>query len=379
MYPTAGGTGPKLKSTCKIDTFPDPFFGIHDPAKQSTTDNVVNDTRAICRLYYDELKEGAYPNGITQPGDPQLINVCSYTSAEPTSRAKDCVVNPASGFLVINKWTNDADTCTTYPASGYACGGGNAEATCTLSNCSSGFVAVPWTFKYTGPQTKNTTVLGFGWSPLVTLVGGSYSVLENAPPQGWVEIGFYCADGQLNKNAVQIYSGQTLVCYYINFHGTRAGFEQQYGPIGNGTFGNITLEDFTPNRTYAPTPVAAPTASCPGLVDFFVACDQTDFVNNVSCSSACLTAANAAQLALISSTAAAQAACVTVYNTQYGPFMDATTMDIIATRVTANPPEAICLNGVAPGSLTPTAVGQFTSVAAAPMASAFLALVCLFY
>jgi len=358
-----------LKSRCWVDFMPDPFAGV---ASHAGEQNPINDTRAFCRLYYDQLKQGAYPNGAIQPGDPQLLNVCTYPSSSPTSNQKDCVVTAGSGFLVVNKWTNQASNCSTYAAIGLACGVNNPETNYVLYYCT-GVPKVSWNFTYTsGTTTKTSSVYGWGWTPLVILAANTYSVKEQPTlPTGWVQIGFRCVDNQTNPNAVVISSGQTLVCYYVNFYGTVAQFVAAYGNFSNGS-STIVLDQYVPPRTFAPTPLT-PTPACPTSVDpFFRACQDSDFVTN--CTSACTLASNnlAADFAL--TTVAFQDRCIGDFNTINGLILTVTTMNIISSRITSAQP--VCINGNTIRSLAPTA----TASSAYPVAaSAFLVLLSFFH
>jgi hypothetical protein len=296
-------------------------------------------------LYYDELKQGDYPNGVIQPGDPQLINVCSYPSSSPTSNQKDCVVLEGAGFLVVNKWTNQAQGCPTYTAYGLACGGNNGEAQCTLFNCT--VPKTTWNFTYTsGVMKKNATVFGWGWTPLTTLAASTYNVSEGNLPAGWIQVGFRCVDNQTNAGAVVISSGQTLVCYFVNFFGDLATFEATYGPVSQGNFGNITLDEYIPPRTYSPTPVPAPTAACPlSLAGVFTSCDDSDFAAGAACSNGCVAAVNTLQTEFSGLSVATQDSCLGNYNTNNGLLLSTATMNVISGRITATPAQPICTNG----------------------------------
>lgn len=337
MFPTSNGAGPRLKSFCWIDFMTDPFANYTGRSGQQ---NTTHDTRAFCRIYYDEMKQGAYPNGVIQPGDPQLINVCSYPSSEPTSNFKDCVVAVDTGFLVINKWTNQVSKCPTYQGYGGACGLEGAEISCTLYNCS-GVNLTQWNFTVTrGSVSKTASVKGWGWTPLMGLPAATYSVSEGTLPNGWVQIGFRCTDNQTNPNAVVISSGQTLVCYYVNFEGNLSTFEEIYGNVTNGTFGNLTLDTYVPDRTFAPTPSGAPTASCPPVIgELFANCTDADFASG--CSASCLSAARDVEEAFAGMGVGFQDVCVGNYNSFARVFSSAT-MNALSIRINAQTP--LCSN-----------------------------------
>jgi hypothetical protein len=363
-------SGPRLKSTCYINFMVDPFAGV---ASHSGEQNATHDTRAVCRLYYDELTEA----GVIQPGDPQLLNVCTYPSSSPTSDEKDCVVTAGSGFLVINKWTNQASACSTYPAFGFACGGNLPEARCTLSNCSSA-VRETWNFTYrSSTKTATTSVSGWGWSPLTILPAATYSVLENTPPAGWVQVGFRCVDNQTNPNSVVISSGQTLVCYYVNFLGNLSTFVQLYGNFSAGT-SNITLDQYVPPRTFAPT-ASTPTPACPAAVDtYFRTCLDADFVG--ACGPTCLAAANSLQTAYVGTTVAFQDRCIGEFNTAAGLILSVSTMNTISSRINAVPEKPLCTNGNAVVTLAPSIQSaQQNSGCPAVASFAFLGLLFLFH
>jgi hypothetical protein len=305
-----------------------------------------NETKAYCKLYYDELRQF----GVIQPGDPQLINVCTYPSASPTSNQKDCVVTAGSGFLVINKWTNLRDTCTSYQAFGFNCPPYTIrENACILYNCNNNS-NVQWNFTYTGGGvTKTSTVQKFGFSQLLPLAPTTWDVSEGPMPTGWTFIGFYCLDNQTNPTAVRISAGQTLVCYFVNFYGNRTTFEAIYGPPTPGApFGNITLDKFSPNGTITspPTPSLPPTASsCPvNVAPVFSACLPIDFATATStCSPACVAQVVPVMNSLSSFASATKAACFVDYNTQNGLIFGFTEMTTITNRIETS--QNVCPNG----------------------------------
>jgi hypothetical protein len=180
---------------------------------------------------------------------------------------------------------------------------------------------------------------------LTILSAQTYAISEGTLPAGWIQVGFRCVDGQLNPAAVVISSGQTLVCYFVNFFGTLSTFVQIYGNVTNGTFGNITLDEYIPPRTFSPTPVPPPTASCPAsLPSVFTACQNSDFAEGASCSANCVTAVDTYQAEAASSTVAAQDACLGTYNTDHGQPFSTFTMNVISGRVTATPQQPLCTN-----------------------------------
>jgi len=220
-------------------------------------------------------------------------------------------------------------------------------------------------------------VNGWGFGPLTILPADTYSVLENTPPAGWVQIGFRCADNQTNPNAVVIHSGQTLVCYYVNFFGNLSTFIQLYGNFSAGT-ANITLDEFVPTRTFAPTPALAPTAACPAAVDtYFRTCLDADFTG--SCRPTCLTAANNLQTAYVGSTVAFQDKCIGEFNTASGLLLSVATMNIISLRINAVPQQPLCSNGNAIVTLAPSVQSASQSGCPAVVGSAFLGLLFLFH
>ena len=69
--------------------------------------NCVNeDTGIQFQIFVDELVE------LTGPGPTEsitLTNVCSFTSLDPSSERKDCVVNAGAGFIIIEKMADPDD------------------------------------------------------------------------------------------------------------------------------------------------------------------------------------------------------------------------------------------------------------------------------
>jgi hypothetical protein len=263
-----------------------------------------------------------------------------------------------SGFLVVNKWTNQQQQCIPYQATDFNCPPYTfREVICTLYNCTSN--KVTWNFTYTsGSVTKKSSVQNFGFAAAVPLTANTWSVQENNPmPSGWVNIGFRCSDNQTNRDAVIIRSGVTVVCYFINYFGTVQQYIAEYG--GNpstGDYGNITLEDYAPNRTYAPTPVPAPTPQCPVDVSFVItSCGSIDFTDP-TCRESCSLLAQSAE-ALFAQNAVSPAVreqCFITENIKQGLRLSAAAMTRISERVNAL--VSICPNGC-PVDVTPVFQG----------------------
>jgi hypothetical protein len=114
-----------------LETFtvnsPDPFFG--DPVHISG--NCRFDVPGSClqydlgitfKLFVDEFRElaiGREPAGSPaqkpiDQADLTLTNVCSFTSVDPGSERKDCIVNPGSGFIRIIKNVAEGDPDATF-------------------------------------------------------------------------------------------------------------------------------------------------------------------------------------------------------------------------------------------------------------------------
>jgi hypothetical protein len=281
--------------------------------------------------------------------------VCTYPSASPTSNQKDCIVDAGTAFLVINKWTNQASTCTLVNKTGLACPPyNNAETQCTVYQCDNRVSPVRWNFTYTGAGVNTQThVTGFGWTVLTPLPPQTYSVLEDPVlPAGWIQIGFTCADGQNNPNSVILYAGQTLACYYINYFGNYSQFVAEYGAVNTtkGILGNLTLDTYSANRTNAPTPMGyvPPTPNCPAdsntvLTNMFQICHEPDFYTGATCSSGCLTNVEAVQTKYASWNKDDFVICVNDYNTENGVIYSSAAMDVINTRIASGTP--ICANG----------------------------------
>jgi len=371
MLPQTGK--PRLKSFCKIDFVADPFMNVK--SHQSGQQNSTADTRAICRLYYDELKQGPYP-GVLQNGDPQLINVCTYPSSQPNSNFKDCIVDPGTAFLVLNKWTNTAANCALVNKTGFACPPyDNGETRCTIYQCNN-VPHVTWNFTYTGTGVNiQKQVFGWGWTALTPLAPQTYKVTEDAVmPQGWINIGFTCADGQNNPNAVILKAGQTLACYYLNYFGNYSSFVAEYGAVNTskGILGNLTLDTYSPNRTDAPTMAGyvPPTPACPAssdttLANFYSTCHETDFYN-AQCSPSCLPVAQQVQTTFTGTSADNFVTCVNDYNTNHGVIFSSAAMDLINTRIAGTSP--ICSNGNLIVSLAPTSSATCASASVSLLA-----------
>ena len=165
-------------SFCTLNiTTNDPFNGIgtHNTSGQQ---DPLKDTGISCTIFASELKElnGDVPAGIG------LSNVCSFTSPDPSSERKDCIVDPGSGFIVVHKVANPNDGTT---------------------------------FAFTLNNQPLTTIQGSGSSsPIPVVGGGTYNLAENVPI-GWQLDSATCSNNG-NPAALTVPAGQTITCTFTN-------------------------------------------------------------------------------------------------------------------------------------------------------------------
>ena len=126
IFESDGGGNPlpaSLDSWVAISSEADPFSG--DP--QHIAGNCRSDAAGAClqsdtgitfTLFVDEFGELTGPKPL-DPDSMTLTNVCSFTSVDPGSERKDCIVNPGSGFLkIVKNVTEDPDETFEYTLDG---------------------------------------------------------------------------------------------------------------------------------------------------------------------------------------------------------------------------------------------------------------------
>jgi uncharacterized repeat protein (TIGR01451 family) len=150
-------------------TSPDPFFG--DPLHVSgncrfdTGNCLALDTGILFQIFVDELVQ--LDPLKPMPTNISLTNVCSFTSLDPGSERKDCIVNPGSGFLTIVKQIAEGDPDATF------------------------------TYNLDGaPYETITTVGGTGQTDSNPLPGGvNYTLEEILPSEDWGIVSAVCDNG----------------------------------------------------------------------------------------------------------------------------------------------------------------------------------------
>ncbi len=188
-----------LASWVAIGPAADPFSG--DPLHiagncrdDATGSCLQTDSSVTFQLYVDEFSElsGLKP---VDPAAMTLTNVCSFTSVDPGSERKDCIVNPGSGFIrIIKNVTDDPDE----------------------------------TFEYTlnGQPFKSITTVDNTFTTGNLAVEGdvTHTLLEVLPPDGkWEIVSASCDDGTdlLDADGTQsgllfVAAGQVVTCTFVN-------------------------------------------------------------------------------------------------------------------------------------------------------------------
>ena len=173
---------------CTVGKIPDQIAGGDDG----------EDVQAVCSLKLTDL--GVNIN----VADISLINVCSFPSGSPSSNPFDCIVSPASGFLVIQKNTTPANS--------------NARFAFTLRNSNNTLNATA-TNGY-----DDFAVQGGAASAGIPILPGTYAIRELLPTN-WAQDSVSCTrsgtaisgsmDGTTRLN-VTVVQGQTTICTFNN-------------------------------------------------------------------------------------------------------------------------------------------------------------------
>jgi hypothetical protein len=191
--------GSALDSWVAISSDADPFSGdpLHIPGNcrdDASGTCLQSDTGVTFTLFVDEFNEltGSKP---VDPTAMTLTNVCSFTSVDPGSERKDCIVNPGSGFIkVIKNVTEDPDETFEYTLDGQSV----ASITTVNNTGSTGSLAVE------GDVT--------------------HTLLEVLPPDDkWEIVSASCDNGTdlLYGDGTQdglffVGAGQIVTCTYVN-------------------------------------------------------------------------------------------------------------------------------------------------------------------
>ena len=156
------------------------------------------DVQAVCNLKLSDLGQNLVASDIS------LLNVCSFPSGSPGSNAFDCVVSPASGFLVIAK--------STIPVNSNSYFGFRLRNSANTDNAAA-------TNGY-----DEFAVQGGATSAGIPVLPGTYAIAELLPT-GWSQASVVCTRNgvtltgtmsgttRLNVSVVQ---GQTTTCTFNN-------------------------------------------------------------------------------------------------------------------------------------------------------------------
>ncbi|MGE5750009.1 MAG: hypothetical protein ACM31F_08605 [Gemmatimonas sp.] len=175
-------------TVCTIGLVADQIAGGEDGA----------DVQAVCNLKLSDL------GGSINVADISLINVCSFPSGSPSSNPFDCIVSPASGFLVIAKSTTPTNS--------------NAHFAFRLRNSDNTLNATA-TNGFT-----NFAVQGGATSAGIPILPGTYAITELLPTN-WAQDSVSCTrngstiTGTLSGTTrlnVPVVQGQTTICTFNN-------------------------------------------------------------------------------------------------------------------------------------------------------------------
>ncbi len=173
--------------TCTEDfAAPDPFDGVinvdgvlHNDAGTQIAPSPTEDVLVDCTIPLSDLGGGM----------ATLLNVCTYPSGPPNSDAKDCVVSPGDGFLVIEKQTTNGEDDTF----DFLIDGGSAAG---------------------GEDVSLTTTGGAAASNPVPVANGNHSIAEVPDPE-WVLDDAVCDNGD-DPSSITVNAGQTVTCTFTN-------------------------------------------------------------------------------------------------------------------------------------------------------------------
>jgi hypothetical protein len=172
--------GTPYDTTCSLtSSASDPFNGVGNHNTIGEQDPIT-DTQVTCTIYADELVElnGDVPSGVV------VSNACSFTSPDPGSESKDCVVPAGSGFLQIVKNTTGGDATFDYTLDGDA------------------FVSI-------------TTVGGTGSTNNLGVDGDSTFNLDEVVPAGW-QLDSATCDNDDSPSTLTVGAANTVVCTFSN-------------------------------------------------------------------------------------------------------------------------------------------------------------------
>ncbi len=144
-------------------------------------DCVNFDTGITFQIFVDELVELSGPKPTAEVA---LTNVCSFTSLDPGSERKDCIVNPGSGFIKIIKSTT----------------GGDATFDFTLDG---------------DPFASITTTGGTGSTGNEPVLGDETYGLAEVVPAGWALDSATCDTGD-EPSSLYVGAGQVVTCSFVN-------------------------------------------------------------------------------------------------------------------------------------------------------------------
>ncbi len=197
-------------TTCSLNTTAqDPFneVGTHNTSGEQ---DPITDTQLTCIIYADELVEldGDIPSGIA------ISNACSFTSPDPSSESKDCVVGAGDGFLQIVKNTIGGDETFNFTIDG-------------------------------DPFTSITTVGGTGSTIFLAVPGDTLLNLAEVVPADWQLTNATCDNGD-SPSSLTVASATTVVCTFTNqlLNADPAQVTKTNDGNGNGIFTDGLEEPF---------------------------------------------------------------------------------------------------------------------------------------
>ncbi len=166
-----------LQSTCNVSVTATDPFGPNVPNGPGT--GFPNDTTASCNIVLSEVGAGA-----------QLINTCSYPSAQPNSDPSDCVLIPRDAFIKVVKVANPAEDGTDF------------------------------NFNLSPPGGLFATIDGSGETAFLPVRSDVPVTLTEVVPTGWTLTTISCSDGSPSVSnpsvTVDLVPDQQVTCTFTN-------------------------------------------------------------------------------------------------------------------------------------------------------------------
>ena len=184
-------TPPGFYSQCTVDVGSDPFttYASHQARAGTLNEDPDNDLTVVCTVDFRDLIEvdSASP---TPASTANLLNVCTYPSGPPNNDAKDCVVSPGTGRIIIAKVADPDD-------------------------------GTKFTFYLDGDTSNPIELLGTDQvATAIPVLAGLHSI-EEVVPENWQLDSASCTDlsGTLSEftlSGIDVAAGEQITCTFYD-------------------------------------------------------------------------------------------------------------------------------------------------------------------